>query len=209
MMIDSKTRRRFAGKSVLQLGVLGDYRSYFESDRLGDWDFPVVSAEADYCLGVDKNEAGVTAANERGYDMILYGDAENLDVGQKFDVVYAGDLIEHLSNLQGFFDSCRRHMRPESSLFVATPNPYSLALLVAGLFSSIERRIFDEHTLLLHPKNLTTLAERHDFQMVDLTYYTIVDRRNAVVKVKSLLSHWAGCWRQNLHQAYVAELTLV
>lgn len=45
-----------------------------------------------------------------------------------FDVVVAGDVIEHTVSASGFVGGCARVLRPGGSLFMATPNRFSLSL---------------------------------------------------------------------------------
>jgi len=41
---------------------------------------------------------------------VIQGDAQNFYIGKKFDLILAGEVIEHLSNFQGFFMSCKKHL---------------------------------------------------------------------------------------------------
>ncbi len=48
-----------------------------------------------------------------GYN-IIYGDVTKpLNLSEQFDVIVAGDLIEHLSNFEGFFMNCTTFLKKE------------------------------------------------------------------------------------------------
>jgi SAM-dependent methyltransferase len=47
---------------------------------------------------------------------------------ESFDLVLAGDVIEHVANQARFVDDCHRVLRPGGMLFMSTPNRWSLGL---------------------------------------------------------------------------------
>jgi ubiquinone/menaquinone biosynthesis C-methylase UbiE len=47
---------------------------------------------------------------------------------ETYDVVIAGDVVEHVADQRLFARECARVLRPGGMLFIATPNRYSLAL---------------------------------------------------------------------------------
>ena len=49
-----------------------------------------------------------------------------IDLKQKFDIVIAADVIEHLSNPDGLFDIVMRHSDQESMILISTPERESL-----------------------------------------------------------------------------------
>lgn len=52
-------------------------------------------------VGLEIDEESVKKLKSEGYS-VLQGDAQNFDINQKFDVLVAGELIEHLDN-QAYF----------------------------------------------------------------------------------------------------------
>ena len=68
-------------------------------------------------------------ARERGFD-VRAGDAQALDLGRTFDVVWAGELIEHLSCAGAFLDGARRHLEPGGRLVLTTPNAFAVSNFV-------------------------------------------------------------------------------
>lgn len=51
-------------------------------------------------------------------------------LGKKFDVIVAGELIEHLENIGVFLDNVRRHLRKGGVFFLTTPNTTSFRFFV-------------------------------------------------------------------------------
>ena len=42
---------------------------------------------------------------------------------KSFDLITAGDIVEHIGNLDGFFNSCFSNLKEDGSLLITTPNP--------------------------------------------------------------------------------------
>ena len=57
-------------------------------------------------------------------------DAEEFDLGRSFEVVWAGEIIEHLSCAGGFLDAARRHLEPGGRLVITTPNAFAVSNFV-------------------------------------------------------------------------------
>jgi SAM-dependent methyltransferase len=119
-------------------------------------------------VGVDILPDAVAELERRGYEVVC-ANVETMDLDQTFDVVVAGDIIEHLSNLGLFFERVRAHLADGGLLLVATPNPLNpmrmLRLLTGG------RDLANgEHTCWFTQKVLRQLAARHGFEVADESY---------------------------------------
>ena len=91
-----------AGRSVLDIGSIA--HSYPDRNAFKPWHFAKLASAAARIRGIDLLEADVKMAQADGYD-IVHGNAETFIDGDKFDVVYAGDPIQHSSN-PGQFLAC-------------------------------------------------------------------------------------------------------
>jgi 2-polyprenyl-3-methyl-5-hydroxy-6-metoxy-1,4-benzoquinol methylase len=72
-----------------------------EETESDDWLQGIICSHASSVLGVDYLEEEVNIYRERGYN-VLCADDQDLNFKEKFDVIVAGDLIEHLSNVSNF-----------------------------------------------------------------------------------------------------------
>jgi 2-polyprenyl-3-methyl-5-hydroxy-6-metoxy-1,4-benzoquinol methylase len=54
---------------------------------------------------------------ERGYNAVA-GDACSVDLGQKFEVVVAGEIIEHVENPGALVRNLARHVAPNGKLIL-------------------------------------------------------------------------------------------
>jgi len=90
--------RYAAGRDVLDLGCVQHNPQGYKSRY---WVHNALRQRASSVLGMDLAADGVAYLQARGFD-IIHGDAQNYDLGRDFDVIVAGDLIEHLEDFAGF-----------------------------------------------------------------------------------------------------------
>lgn len=154
-----------AGKHVLDLGCIGHDVANLQSR------YHVYRALSQRCAsltGLDLSEAGISHMQALGYDAV-FGDAQNFDLGRKFDCIVAGDLIEHLEDFSGFFRSVKRNLAEGGKLVISTPNPWYWRNIVKSVLSlEVSNNI--EHTCWLCPRTLRQLAQRHGFRLDDITF---------------------------------------
>ena len=151
-------------KIVLDLGCIDHHwrRSFRE-----DWMHLFILKHAKEVLGLDYLEEDAKKLAQLGYN-IRYGDAENFDLGRQFDVIFAGELIEHLENFRGFFESCKKHMNKESKLIITTPNCFALRYTLQHLFNRAYAN--PEHTCWFDEVTLGHLVHRHDLKIDGMNY---------------------------------------
>ena len=146
------------GRSVLDVGSVAHYRDSYKI-----WNFSVLKQHAAKLKGFDRAAAEVAQARAEGHDIEI-GDAETYIAAEQYDVVFAGDLIEHLSNPGLFLDCAYKNLTPTGLLIIATPNAYSFAKLarIVGRLTN-EPPVNPEHTCYFTPQTLQQLVVRHAF----------------------------------------------
>ncbi|HTD50392.1 MAG TPA: class I SAM-dependent methyltransferase [Acidimicrobiia bacterium] len=132
-----------------------------------DWMHALVASVATEAVGIEIDESLVARARERGYNVVA-GDAQTLDLARTFDVVWAGEIIEHLSCAGGFLDAARRHLRPGGRLVITTPNAFALSNFVYRIGG--RPRINKGHTCWYDEVTLTQLLRRHGFEVAEVSY---------------------------------------
>lgn len=110
------------GKRVLDIGVAAHAARYIDDP---DWRHGKIHAVATRCLGVDILESLVRDLQTKGYDVRCVDATSEADLGERFDVVFIGDVIEHVDNPAALLRFATRHLAPGGRLLVATPNPFS------------------------------------------------------------------------------------
>lgn len=97
------------------------------------------------------------------------GSAEDFSIPQKFDVIFALDLIEHVSNAGLFLDSVKKHLRSGGTLVITTPNCFSL-FHIAGKITRYEPTVNKQHTCYYNLKTLKHLVSRYNLEITEIAY---------------------------------------
>lgn len=120
--------------------------------------------------GIDACSAAVEKASAKGIAATV-GDLEQPlpYADSTFDLVFAGEVIEHLFAVGAFLAECRRVLRPGGRIIVTTPNLASMArrlFLLAGLNPQCElseRAPAAGHIRYYVPASLRSLLRSHGF----------------------------------------------
>lgn len=153
------------GKKVLDLGCV---QHNLDWTNTPDWLHGMLAKTASSLTGVDILEKEAEILRQRGYD-IRVANVETMDLGESFDVIVAGDIIEHLANPGLFLESVARHMDNNSLFLVSTPNPVNflrfMRILIKGRVGGNK-----EHTCWYTDKMLKQLAARYNLEVVETRY---------------------------------------
>lgn len=152
-------------KKVLDLGCVQHDLSSKENP---DWLHGIINKHAISVLGVDYLAEEIAALKQQGYNMVS-ADVETMQLRDRFEVIVAGDIIEHLSNCGQFMERVYEHLAPEGLFLVTTPNPIHFLRFVQLLLKG-QVGANRQHTCWFTQKVLNQLAGRHGFQIVDVAY---------------------------------------
>jgi SAM-dependent methyltransferase len=143
------------GKRVLDLGCVGsDARS---PGRLHGR----LAAVATDIVGVDFDSAGVRAMRDAGYEVIeadISGDVSEISARGPFDVVNAGELIEHVDAPIDVFRVAAGVLDAAGILVLTTPNPYFPIRARRGARRETWESV--DHVAYYPPTGIAELAER-------------------------------------------------
>lgn len=184
------------GKKVLDLGCIRHSADFAMKDPT--WLHRKIKQVATEVVGVDYLPDEVKKINAQGFN-VSYGDVtQPLDLTEQFEVIVAGDLIEHLENFGGFFANCKRLLQKDGAIILSTPNPFYSELndyvTLKGTFL-----INPEHTCWIDPQALSQLAERFGM-VIDEIHYV----KNSY-KVKGLISETSSYRYDILHGTWSPE----
>jgi len=148
------------GQNVLDIGAASGLNR-------PDWVHAGIARVASRVVGIDIDAERVAAARARGYDLRLVN-AEGFDLGERFDVVFAGELIEHLADFSSFLKGARAHLKPGGRLVLTTPNVFALSNFIYRFGG--KARIHQEHTCWFCEDTLTALLKREGFVVETVRY---------------------------------------
>jgi 2-polyprenyl-3-methyl-5-hydroxy-6-metoxy-1,4-benzoquinol methylase len=174
------------GRSVLDVGCVDHESSHV--GRAG-WLHAELAAVSSRCVGLDTEADGVEAMRDQGYEAFV-GRVEEVPGEVRamapFDVVVAGELIEHLEAPGALFALAAEILRPGGALVITTPNPYAPWRARAGQLGLVWENA--DHICYLFPAGLVELAERHGFELRRLSTWSIWKSADSITSSLRLLA---------------------
>jgi len=205
-----------AGKRVLHLGC-ADYPDTTEKLARGTLLHLRVAEVAQALHGVDASAAGIELLRGAGFADVAVADLERPQTfpaalrEADFDVLLAGEVIEHLPNPGAFLAGIRSYLRPQGVLIVTTVNAYCAHRFVHTLLTGRES-VNPDHTQYFSRATLTRLAEVHGYSVEDLRFYSASEYEGHLNRGRYRLLWWcdrlAARYRPELADGIVARLTL-
>jgi 2-polyprenyl-3-methyl-5-hydroxy-6-metoxy-1,4-benzoquinol methylase len=143
-----------------------DHSAYFENSKY--WLHKHICKSAHKVLGVDYEKEEIKKLTRKGYNIICQN-VENLNLNRKFDVIIAGELIEHLDNPGLFLDKVKSHLKKDGVLILTTPNSNSIINFIEVIvFGQVA--INPEHKLWHNYSTLKQLLINKGFRISKFYY---------------------------------------
>lgn len=165
-------------RSVLHLGCTNyPYtRQSIDDKMLLHFELEDVASEL---YGFDFDEAGLDILRDAGGENLFRADLEKLDevaLDKTFDVIIAGEMIEHLSNPGLFLNGIQRFMNSETQLVITTINAYcAFRFLIYGLRGKggENEPVHPDHIAYFSYRTLSLLVERAGLEVREFRFYDI------------------------------------
>lgn len=169
-----------AGKKVLHLGCTNYPYTLdaIEKDMLLHFSLETIASEI---YGFDFDQAGIDMLAAHGSKNLYQADLEKLDdveIDEKFDVIIAGEMIEHLNNPGAFLNGIKRFMNADTKLVITTINAYcGIRFLQYGLRGKGGQNepVHPDHVAYYSHSTLKLLLKRHHFDVESFYFYDIGD----------------------------------
>lgn len=111
-----------AQRSVLDIGVVSHSARYFDQP---DWRHGRIARHARRCVGIDILAPLVDELRQRGFDVRCVDATSGADLGERFERVFIGDVLEHVDNTVALLRFAARHLAADGRVYASTPNPFS------------------------------------------------------------------------------------
>ena len=162
---------RCRGRKVLHLGCADAPYTTQRGDDLLHKQLAQQS-EPDQLWGVDADEKGVALLREMGFPNIMLGNCESLQsdlLREEFDIVLAGEIIEHVDNPGNFLNAIRGVMTPRTELLLTTANATSVKGFSHAL-TGVEK-VHPDHNYYFSYHTLRQLLEKCSLKTHEVFYY--------------------------------------
>ncbi|CAG1020586.1 partial putative S-adenosylmethionine-dependent methyltransferase/MSMEI_2290, partial [Methylococcales bacterium] len=173
------------GKKVLDVGCVDHNANQATRE---EWLHGIIHSSASEVIGLDFAEEEVRKLNDTGYT-IIYGNAEEKDLGTVFDVVVAGEFIEHVENPGRFLVNMLKHLKPNGTIILTTPNPFypkrMLEILIHG-----KALVNPQHVSWFCPQTLHTLMERTGYTDIEVIPFNNSEAWFGIGRLPSVFRDW-------------------
>jgi SAM-dependent methyltransferase len=165
-----------SGKKVLHLGCTNyPYTNdAISNNMLLHFD---LEKRASLLYGFDFDQEGIDILGAHGTRNLFRADLEDLDkvaLDETFDVIIAGEMIEHLNNPGLFLNGIKRFMRPDTQLVITTINAYcGMRFWMYGLRGKGGKNepVHPDHTAYYSYSTLLLLLKRHSLSVERFCFY--------------------------------------
>jgi hypothetical protein len=122
--------------------------------------------------GVDSSEEGCRSLRKMGFNRVIHGDLERAILGlpqRYFEILLAGELIEHLANPGLFLKNVASLMSGKTELIITTPNAFSFK----GFIYSMTRRekVHHDHLFYFSYQTLKQFLDKFGLRCIEIYYY--------------------------------------
>jgi 2-polyprenyl-3-methyl-5-hydroxy-6-metoxy-1,4-benzoquinol methylase len=183
----SYLRKLAEGVEVLDVGCMG---------KKADGSIPDATASLHQALksvcksivGVDSDEDGIRLMARAGFQ-VSCDDITTMDLERTFDLVVAGEVVEHLPNPGLALENLGKHLNHTGKLVVTTCNPFYYRQQ-----SKIARKgiiqVHPEHTAWYDPITLRFLLNSSGLQVIRGAWLSPRKRLNPMVMLAKRRKYW-------------------
>lgn len=171
-------KKKCEGKKVLHLGCT-NYPYTENSIKDGSLlHFELAKVTKDL-YGLDLDERGIAILRQQGIDKIFRADLEKLEdanLNETFEVIIAGEVIEHLSNPGLFLNGIKRFMDQKTELVITTINAYSgmrFAIYALRGRGGINEPVHPDHVAYYSYSTLNLAIKRAGLHVKEFYFYDV------------------------------------
>jgi 2-polyprenyl-3-methyl-5-hydroxy-6-metoxy-1,4-benzoquinol methylase len=153
--------------AVLDVGCVG----HGGNMSRGNWLHARIREVASRCVGVDADKSAVRKVAQLGFeifcfDLMLGSSVAKRVLGEEhFDIVVAGEVIEHLRDPMTLLEVAFAVLKNNGKLIITTPNPYAPHRVYSGRTRYMWENA--DHLFYIFPSGIIEMAERTGFQLTD------------------------------------------
>jgi 2-polyprenyl-3-methyl-5-hydroxy-6-metoxy-1,4-benzoquinol methylase len=159
-------------KSVLHLGCSGSPTTIarFKSGCLLHKNLLKVTKEL-YGIDVDKNS--IEYLRNQGIEKLFIANVEHLEelkFDKAFEVVLAGELMEHLDNVGLMLGGIKKFLKPDGVILISVPNAFAIKPVLRAI---VRKDVsMPDHNYYFSYKTLRSLLKKYDFVIISsATFY--------------------------------------
>ena len=108
-------------------------------DRTYDqnWKHNFIKQVATHVVGIDILKDEINQLRVRGYEVHHIDATSDVNIGEKFERIIIGDVIEHVNNPISLLRFAARHLELGGRILCSTPNPFFVGYIINSLRDSL------------------------------------------------------------------------
>jgi len=171
------------GKDLLDIGAA----DHIQREVLGGWEHGLMAKVAKKAVAADISREHCDYYNAKGFDFRFVDATSDADLGERFDCVFMGDVIEHVNDPVALLAFAKRHLRPDGRILMTTPNPFAPRVLRkrSGMRYVIANL---EHTSWISVSTMHELAHRAGLELTALRWPLLKKPRAGLAGQVSILA---------------------
>jgi SAM-dependent methyltransferase len=142
-------------------------------------------------LGVDVDPVGVKNLNDAGYRAVC-ADITTMSIPETFDLIVAGEIIEHLLNPGAALENLGRHLKKTGRLILTTPNPFHYRQQ-SRILRKGRIKVHTEHTAWYDPMTIGTLLSKTGYE-IEKGAWIYSRHRSSFL---GIIGKWRKYWNPN------------
>jgi len=156
------------GHEVLDIGAGEHDVSFFSQEG---WEHGRISRVAKRAVAAEIMPELVEHYRGKGFDFRHVDATSDVDLGDRFDRVFIGDVIEHVNDPIALLRFANRHLKPDGRILVTTPNPFAPRFRRHRASRGTRYVMANlEHTRWVSISNMHEIAWRADLDLVKLRW---------------------------------------
>ena len=142
-------------------------------------------------VGVDNDKSGIKIMEREGFKVICC-DITLMNLQRTFDVIIAGEIIEHLSNPGVALKTLGKHLNKAGRLVLTTCNPFYYRQQ-SKIMRKGHIQVHPEHTAWYDPLTMGVLLNNSGFTVIKGAWLSSRKRWNPMMP----LAYWRRYWNPN------------
>ena len=142
-------------------------------------------------VGIDNDASGIKTMEREGFKVICC-DITLMNLQRTFDVIIAGEIIEHLSNPGVALKTLGKHLNKAGRLVLTTCNPFYYRQQ-SKIMRKGHIQVHPEHTAWYDPLTMSVLLNNSGFTVIKGAWLSSRERWNPMMP----LANWRRYWNPN------------
>ena len=189
-LVDSRCEllaKLVAGKSVLHIGCVDSGLTASRIEK-GELLHEQLAKQATRLCGIDVDGVGVSLLQSYGFkDLYIVTPDQASPTTELFDIVLAGEVLEHVSNPGEFLDKYMKNIEATGAVILTVPNAFCLTTIFR-LFVGVET-VHEDHVAYYSYSTLKRLLQRSNLQIDQLFFYSEINRLSGWKKILKNVFH--------------------